>query len=95
MAQKVKGKRTLKNGAVAGYVLQKDGKYLWRIIGRSKTQAGGWGGTFKLPLSGGGKQTGGWGMLPSNYFEGKNKNKNQSGGWGMFIPIKNASNKNK
>ena len=41
MAQKVKGKRTLKNGAIAGYVLQKDGKYLWRIIGRSKTQSGG------------------------------------------------------
>lgn len=29
---KVKGKRTLKNGAVAGYVEQKDGTYKWRII---------------------------------------------------------------
>ena len=36
---KVKGKRTLKNGAVAGYVLQSDGSYKWRIIsGPKKTK---------------------------------------------------------
>lgn len=34
--KKVKGKRVLKNGAVAGYVLQRDGSYKWRIISGPK-----------------------------------------------------------
>tara|TARA_B110000858_G_C17779089_1_gene463800 strand:- start:759 stop:1613 length:855 start_codon:yes stop_codon:yes gene_type:complete len=39
---KVKGKRTLKNGAVAGYVYySKEKKWKWRIIGRDKKQKGG------------------------------------------------------
>lgn len=39
---KVKGKRTLKNGAVAGYVYySKEKKWKWRIIGRNKKQKGG------------------------------------------------------
>ena len=34
---KVKGKRTLKNGAIAGYVYYpKDKKWKWRIIGGGK-----------------------------------------------------------
>jgi len=41
MAQKVKGKRILKNGTIAGYVKQTNGKYLWRIIGHTKKQKGG------------------------------------------------------
>jgi hypothetical protein len=37
----VKGKRILKNGAVAGYVLQKDGTWKWRFIkGPSKKKGG-------------------------------------------------------
>ena len=32
----IKGKRTLKNGAVAGFVKQKDGSYKWRIISGPK-----------------------------------------------------------
>lgn len=39
---KVKSKRTLKNGAVAGYVYySKEKKWKWRIIGRDKKQKGG------------------------------------------------------
>ena len=38
---KVKGKRVLKNGAIAGYVLQKNGKYVWRIIKGPKRVVGG------------------------------------------------------
>ena len=39
---KVKGKRTLKNGAIAGYVYySKEKKWKWRIIGRDKKQKGG------------------------------------------------------
>lgn len=38
---KVKGKRTLKNGAVAGYVYySKEKKWKWRIIGRNKNHKG-------------------------------------------------------
>lgn len=38
---RVKGKRILKNGAVAGYVLQKDGTWKWRFIkGPSKKKGG-------------------------------------------------------
>ena len=33
---KIKGKRILKNGAIAGYVKQKDGSYKWRIISGPK-----------------------------------------------------------
>ena len=29
---KIHGKRILRNGAVAGYVLQKNGSYKWRIV---------------------------------------------------------------
>jgi len=88
MAQKVKGKRTLKNGAIAGYVKQKDGKYLWRIIGHTKKQKGGWGDAPRIPLSGGKKQSGGWGMLPLEYLQGNNKKKNQNGGWGTYVQPK-------
>ena len=38
---KVRGKRTLKNGATAGYVKQSDGSWKWRFIkgsGKSKTK---------------------------------------------------------
>lgn len=39
---KVKGKKTLKNGAVAAYVYySKEKKWKWRIIGRNKKQQGG------------------------------------------------------
>ena len=39
---KVKGKKTLKNGVVAGYVYySKEKKWKWRIIGRDKKQKGG------------------------------------------------------
>jgi len=41
MKQQVKGVRTLKNGARAGYVLQKDGSYKWRFISKKTTQKGG------------------------------------------------------
>ena len=38
---KIKGKRTLKNGVLAGYVLQKDGSWKWRFItGPSKIRGG-------------------------------------------------------
>ena len=32
MQRKIKNKRVLKNGAIAGYVLQKDGSWKWRIV---------------------------------------------------------------
>jgi len=35
---KTKGVRTLKNGATAGYVKQKDGSWKWRIITGPKKQ---------------------------------------------------------
>jgi len=39
---KIKGKRILKNGTIAGYVYyQKEKKWKWRIIGRSKSITGG------------------------------------------------------
>lgn len=79
MQQQYKGKRILKNGAIGAYVLQSNGKYLWRIIGHtksSKKQAGGWGGS-----------------LPSNFLEGGKKSKKQKGGWG-FVPIKITKKKN-
>ena len=39
----VKGKRVLKNGALAGYVKQKDGTWKWRIIkGPTKNKRGGY-----------------------------------------------------
>ena len=38
---KIKGKRKLKNGVTAGYVLQKDGSWKWRFItGPSKIRGG-------------------------------------------------------
>jgi len=38
---KIKGKRILKNGVVAGYVLQKNGTWRWRFIkGPSKKKGG-------------------------------------------------------
>ena len=37
----IKGKRVLKNGAIGGYVLQKNGKYVWRIIKGPSKQKGG------------------------------------------------------
>jgi hypothetical protein len=36
--QQYKGKRILKNGAIGAYVLQSNGKYLWRIIGHTKSK---------------------------------------------------------
>ena len=39
---KIKGKKTLKNGVLAGYILQKDGSWKWRFItGPSKKKRGG------------------------------------------------------
>ena len=39
---KVKGKRVLKNGAIAGYLYYSDEKkWKWRIIGRNKKMKGG------------------------------------------------------
>ena len=39
---KIKGKRVLKNGALAGYVKQRDGSWKWRIIkGPTKNKTGG------------------------------------------------------
>ena len=84
--QQYKGKRILKNGAIGAYVLQSNSKYLWRIIGHTKSkkkQSGGaWG---ALPPV---VQAGGWGgPLPPNFLEGGTKSKKQKGGWG-FVPIK-------
>lgn len=39
---KIKGKRILKNGAVAGYVKQKDGSWKWRIISGPGKKKGGY-----------------------------------------------------
>ena len=78
MKQKVKGKRTLKNGATAGYVLQKDGSYKWRIItGPKKTKKGGWGAVIikKNKES----QKGGWGEPIV---------KKVGGGWGDNLFLK-------
>ena len=35
MVKKIKGKRILKNGVTAGYVLQKDGTYKWKFLKRT------------------------------------------------------------
>ena len=82
---KTKGVRTLKNGATAGYVKQKDGSWKWRFITGPKKlkQKGGWGFVSLNSLSENKnkKQTGGWGMIPLNSLS-VNKNKKQKGGWG-------------
>ena len=74
---KVKGKRTLKNGAVAGYVLQSDGSYKWRIIkGPKKTKKGGsWGKVIKNKVGGG------WGKILI-------KEDMIGGGWGSSLFFK-------
>ena len=76
---KVKGKRTLKNGAVAGYVLQSDGSYKWRIIsGPKKTKKGGsWGSVMIKKQNGGG-----WGQI-------KIKENMVGGGWGSAMIFNN------
>lgn len=38
---KIRGKRVLRNGAIAGYVLQKNGLWRWRIVGNVKSRKGG------------------------------------------------------
>ena len=61
MVKQIKNKRTLKNGAEAGYVLQKNGTYKWRIISGPKknSQKGGWGEPIILKSKK--FQKGGWG----------------------------------
>ena len=42
----IRNKRVLKNGAVGGYVKQRDGTWRWRIIGHVKNVKGGFKPTF-------------------------------------------------
>ena len=56
MQRKIKNKRVLKNGAIAGYVLQKDGSWKWRIVGSNKKTYKGGNKNIKVTIGRNGKK---------------------------------------